>query len=558
MQGDILQLKKSNCKNCYKCIRECPVKSIKFSEHQAHIIPDECILCGMCFVVCPQNAKQIRDDTALVKEQIKNGRRVVASVAPSFISDFDVKGIEAVEAMLQKLGFDRAEETAAGAFMVKSEYENIIREGRQDVIISSCCHSINTLIQKYFPDALPYLAHTLSPMQAHAKYIKEQDPDAFVVFIGPCISKKSEWEEYGIVDAALTFDELRDWLGEEKISPADVENIDLNPKRSRFFPVPGGIIKSMDTEHTDYTYLAVDGVKNCIEAIREICNGNLNHCFVEMNACEGGCINGPATEKYRHARLECRNAVNRYADSKKTDFDVRLTESIDKKFDYIGVKLQKPGEKIITEILAKMGKTLPEHELNCGACGYNTCRDKAVAIYNGKAEIGMCLPYIKERAESFSDTIINNTPNGIFVLDENLNIQQINHAALQLFHLDNAKSIVNTPIVDYLDPTDYVTIMNDGKPILEKRHYLKEYNKYVEESITYDKDYHIIISIMKDITQEEEESRQKEEIKLQTVEITDKVIEKQMRVVQEIASLLGETTAETKIALTKLKDTMIK
>lgn len=558
MPSNILQLKKSNCKNCYKCIRECPVKSIKFSEHQAHIIPDECILCGMCFVVCPQNAKQIRDDTALVKEQIKNGRRVVASVAPSFISDFDVNGIETVEAMLQQLGFDKAEETAAGAFMVKSEYENIIREKRQEVIISSCCHSINTLIQKYFPDALPYLAHTLSPMQAHAKYIKEQDPDAFVVFIGPCISKKSEWEEYGIVDAALTFDELRDWMQEEGISPADMENIDPDPKRSRFFPVPGGIIKSMDTENTGYSYLAVDGVTNCIEAIREICNGNPKNCFVEMNACEGGCINGPATEKYRHSRIQCQSAVHRYADGEKTDFDVHLSEPIDKDFDYIGIKMQKPGEKIITEILAKMGKTLPEHELNCGACGYNTCRDKAVAIYNGKAEIGMCLPYIKERAESFSDTIINNTPNGIFVLDENLNIQQINHAALQMFHLDSTKGVVNAPIVDYLDPTDYVTIMNDGKPILEKRHYLKEYDKYVEESITYDKDYHIIISIMKDITQEEEESRQKEELKLQTVEITDKVIEKQMRVVQEIASLLGETTAETKIALTKLKDTMIK
>ena len=551
-----LQLKKSNCKNCYKCIRNCPVKSIKFADGQANIIPDECILCGRCFVNCPQDAKQIRDDVPRVKEMIASGKKVIASVAPSFIAEFPLMDFAAMKDALLKLGFADAQETAIGATIVKTEYEKMIASGKHDVIISSCCHSVNALIQKYYPSVLPYLADVLSPMLAHCRVIKEENPGACAVFIGPCISKKEEAELYGECDVALTYEELEAWMNEAGVVPAGDSTEPDEGKRGRFFPIKGGIIKSMHTENTGFTYLAVDGVQNCIAAIKEIESGALKNCFIEMNACEGACINGPAISHHHKPLLSGEVKVVAFAG----DDEFRVAMPIDtfKNIPYIGTHEKIPGEAAIKEILAKMGKTSPEQELNCGSCGYPTCREKAIAVYQGKADLSMCLPFLKEKAETFSGYVINNTPNAIFVLDENLCVQQINKAGCALFNLKTPSDILGYPIVRLLNPADYLGVMTSGVPIKEKKHYLAEYKKYVAETIVYDHEYHIVFSIMRDITSEEERQSERSELCNKTVAITNEVIEKQMRVVQEIASLLGETTAETKIALTQLKDALQK
>ena len=551
-----LQLKKSNCKNCYKCIRNCPVKSIKFADGQANIIPDECILCGRCFVNCPQDAKQIRDDVPRVKEMIASGKKVIASVAPSFIAEFPLMDFAAMKSALLKLGFADAQETAIGATIVKTEYEKMIASGKHDVIISSCCHSVNALIQKYYPSVLPYLADVLSPMLAHCRVIKEENPGACAVFIGPCISKKEEAELYGECDVALTYEELEAWMNEAGVVPAGDSTEPDEGKRGRFFPIKGGIIKSMHTENTGFTYLAVDGVQNCIAAIKEIESGALKNCFIEMNACEGACINGPAISHHHKPLLSGEVKVVAFAG----DDEFRVAMPIDtfKNIPYIGTHEKIPGEAAIKEILAKMGTTSPEQELNCGSCGYPTCREKAIAVYQGKADLSMCLPFLKEKAETFSGYVINNTPNAIFVLDENLCVQQINKAGCALFNLKTPSDILGSPIVRLLNPADYLGVMTSGVPIKEKKHYLAEYKKYVAETIVYDHEYHIVFSIMRDITSEEERQSERSELCNKTVAITNEVIEKQMRVVQEIASLLGETTAETKIALTQLKDALQK
>ena len=551
-----LQLKKSNCKNCYKCIRNCPVKSIKFADGQANIIPDECILCGRCFVNCPQDAKQIRDDVPRVKEMIASGKKVIASVAPSFIAEFPLMDFAAMKDALLKLGFADAQETAIGATIVKTEYEKMIASGKHDVIISSCCHSVNALIQKYYPSVLPYLADVLSPMLAHCRVIKEENPGACAVFIGPCISKKEEAELYGECDVALTYEELEAWMNEAGVVPAGDSTEPDEGKRGRFFPIKGGIIKSRHTENTGFTYLAVDGVQNCIAAIKEIESGALKNCFIEMNACEGACINGPAISHHHKPLLSGEVKVVAFAG----DDEFRVAMPIDtfKNIPYIGTHEKIPGEAAIKEILAKMGKTSPEQELNCGSCGYPTCREKAIAVYQGKADLSMCLPFLKEKAETFSGYVINNTPNAIFVLDENLCVQQINKAGCALFNLKTPSDILGSPIVRLLNPADYLGVMTSGVPIKEKKHYLAEYKKYVAETIVYDHEYHIVFSIMRDITSEEERQSERSELCNKTVAITNEVIEKQMRVVQEIASLLGETTAETKIALTQLKDALQK
>ncbi len=554
--ADYLTLRKSNCKNCYKCIRHCPVKSIRFSGNQAHIIGNECILCGQCFVVCPQNAKQIKDDTEKVKVLLQSGAPVYVSLAPSFAANYKGVGIESMREALKKLGFFDVEETAIGATIVKKEYEKLLKDEQRDIVISSCCHSINLLIQKYFPTVLPYLADVLSPMQAHCKDIKKRNPLAKTVFIGPCVSKKDEADYYaGITDAVLTFEELTNWLNAEHIE-LKAERDTEEKSRARFFPTTGGILKTMECDAADYTYLAIDGVENCIAALREIENGGIKHAFIEMSACVGSCVGGPVMEKNHRSPIKDYAAIASYAGKK--DFDVDMPDSVEirKQFGIIEKKLPTPTETEISSILRQMGKFKEADELNCGSCGYDTCREKAIAIYQGKAEISMCLPFLKDKAESFSDNIVNNTPNGLFVLNENLEVQQINASARKIMNIRSESDVLGEQVIRIMDPKPFMDVLNTGKDLRDFRTYLAEYNKYVKYTIIHDKDYHLLICIMRDETEEQTARRQKDDFSRQTVEIADKVVEKQMRIVQEIASLLGETAAETKIALSKLKESI--
>lgn len=551
---ECLQTKKSNCKNCYKCIRHCPVKSLKFTDGQAHIVRDECVLCGECYVVCPQSAKQIRSDIEKAKQLVLQND-VYVSLAPSFVSWFHNKSIQGMEQALIKLGFKGADETAKGAYIVKREYESMIENKESRIIISSCCHTVNTLIQRHYTDAIPYLSDVMSPMLAHAQMLKNEHKGCKVVFVGPCISKKDEAEKYeGYVDVVLTFDELEEWMSLENIT-IDSSEKECSEGRTRSFPISGGIISSMDKSDS-YHYMVVDGMENCINALENIGSEELNNCFIEMSACRGSCINGPVARRKSNNIVGSILAVNENTGAEDFKIPVPDPESLKIKMRFEGVHKIMPGSTAIEEILKKMGKTSKEQELNCGSCGYDTCRAKAMAVLNGKADLTMCLPYLKEKAESFSDAIIKNTPNGVIVMNEELEIQQINSAAKEIFNLSPTTELFGSPVVRILDPADYILTLKEGKNCYYRQKYFAEYQKYVDETIIYDKEYHVIIVIMKDVSKEEKIKTQKNKQSEAAIEIADKVVEKQMRVVQEIALLLGETTAETKIALTKLKETM--
>ncbi len=551
-----LTLKKSNCKNCHKCIRHCPVKAIKFSGSQAHIIGNECILCGHCFVVCPQNAKQIASETEKVRVLLQSGEKVIVSLAPSFIANYRGRGIGAMRKAMKALGFYDVEETAVGATIVKNEYERMLLEEKRDIIITSCCHSINLLIQKYFPSLLPYLADVISPMQAHCKDIKERYPDAKTVFIGPCVAKKDEAEYYsGIVDAVLTFEELTNWLKEENIEIPEETDSDDN-SRARFFPTTGGILKTMSCDMAGYNYISLDGVENCINALKDIECAKVHKCFIEMSACVGSCVGGPVMEKWNSSPISDYTAVSEFAGRKDFVVNQPQTVKLKKSFPYIEHQLQMPSDDEIANAMYQMGKFKLSDELNCGSCGYNTCREKAIAVCQGKAEISMCLPFLKDKAESFSDNIVKNTPNGIIVLNEQLEVQQINQSAQKLMNIRSASDVLGDTVVRILDPSVFAEALNTKQSVRNKRMYMAEYKKYVEQTVVYDRDSHLLIGIMRDVTKEEQEREKKENISRQTVEVADKVVDKQMRIVQEIASLLGETAAETKIALSKLKETI--
>ncbi|MBR5305416.1 MAG: 4Fe-4S binding protein [Oscillospiraceae bacterium] len=554
--ANCLTLKKSNCKSCYKCIRHCPVKAIRFSGNQAYIIGNECILCGQCFVVCPQNAKEITSEIEKVKMFLQSGVPVVVSLAPSFVANYEGAGIGAMKDALKKLGFYDVEETAMGATVVKNEYERMLKEDDRDVLISSCCHSVNLMIQKHYPQALEFLADVVSPMQAHCKDIKSRIPEAKTVFIGPCVAKKDEAEYYeGIVDAALTFEELTQWLKEERI---EIEKtIDSEEKsKTRVFPTTGGVLRTMAQDMPGYTYIAIDGVENCEQALKDIIEGKVHKCFIEMSACVGSCVGGPIMEKHRRMSITDTMEIIGFAGDKDFEINQPKPHELQKIFEHIPQRTIVPSEFEIMSVLRQMGKTNAEQELNCSSCGYNTCREKAIAVCQGKAEISMCMPFLKHRAESFSDNIVKNTPNGIIVLNDKLEVQQINDAACRIMNIKHATDVMGDLVVRILDPISFMKVLTTGQSICDQRVYLAEYKRYIEQTIFMDRELNLIIGIMRDVTEEETQRRKKEDINQQTLEIADQVVDKQMRIVQEIAYLLGETAAETKIALSKLKESI--
>ena len=443
--NNIIRLRNVECHDCYKCIRNCPVKAIRYSDGRAEIVNAECILCGECVVTCPKRGDFVSSQTGDIRKAIESGRRVVASVAPSFISDIAVGSIQGMKETLMRLGFADAQETALGAEIVSREYERIMKDEEMSLLISSSCTSVVMLVQRHYPDLVHYLAPVKSPMVLHCEMMKQQDPDALTVFIGPCYAKKYEAENSASVDYAITFFELKEWMREVDVEPVFVEADPKDRKRARRYPRQDGLVKSM-TPVEGWNRVAIDGVNDCISALNEIRLGGVSKTFLEMTACEGSCVNGPAIRKNRYEnRIRGTVAVNEYSGN--DDFHITTELPLDCVYKEEPVRKREITEEEIQAVLERLGKDRPGNSLNCGCCGYATCRQMAKAICRDMAQIEMCLPYLREKAESHSKEIIEST-----------------------------------------------------------------------------------------------------------LQAADKVIDKQMRVVQDIASLLGETTAETKLVLTKLKE----
>lgn len=554
-----LEFKEAKCKNCYKCLKNCPVKAIRIEENQAKIIEERCILCGKCTLICPQNAKRVHSELEEVKELLKSNK-VIASVAPSFVSSFNLNNFACINNALKKLGFAFGEETARGAQAVIKEYEKLLKEKKYKNFITSCCPSVNNMISTYYPNALKYLAPVDSPAIAHAKILKEENPDCKIVFVGPCIAKKKECKESRLIDGVLTFEDLIELFKENNIN---IEEISGNEKTSwnkeRFFPISRGIIKSFDKLIDGYEYIAIDGVERCKEALAGI--DNLENVFLELNTCQGSCINGPCSLNKDNTAIIANSKVRNYVKNNASLDEKILTnqeKEIDITHEYKNQKINaiEPTEEQIKEVLAKTGKYTKEDELNCGACGYSTCREKAWAVINGYADIEMCLPYMRERAENMSNEIIQNSPNGIVVIDKDFNIIDINNKAKNLLGIKKFKP-KETSILECVDENiDFIEALSEKRNVYTKQIKISKTNLYVELSVNYMKEHNMIFAIMKDITDKVNYNEKLKEVKLETIATTDEVIKKQMRVAQEIASLLGETTAEAKVALVNLRKTL--
>ena len=562
--ADYLEFKNAKCKDCYKCLRECPVKAIEVKNHQARIIESRCILCGHCTLICPQNAKIVHSSLNEIKQILNSGAKVVASVAPSFLSSFGLKDFNVFKIALAKVGFFDAEETAYGAELVTQQYKALLESKQFKNFITSACPAVCRLIQAYYPKALQYLAPVDSPMIAHAKMLRKQHPDAKVIFIGPCIAKKREAIESGSIDGVLTYDDMQELFAEKNIVLDEIINISLENKKgtaclSKAYPISHGIIKAFPELPKGYDYMAVDGPDRCVDALQNI--DNLENVFLEMNICKDGCVNGPCSlsVNIKGGSIKATSDVLKYykndirtlAPHKYEEHDIDLN----KLYPRIRNNSMPPPEREIKCILAKIGKHKPEDELNCSACGYDTCRDKAWAVYNGYTDVEICLPYMRERAESLSYEIIQHSPNGIILLDSDFYIQDINDKGRELLGINDPHA-EGRHAKDFFNLTDFIIAYNEKRNVMVEKMFVPSTGKYVDMAITYLKDQNMLFGILMDVSSQVNYDMEINKVKMETLKTTDEVIKKQMRVAQEIASLLGETTAETKVALLKLKKTL--
>lgn len=561
---NIIDFKNASCKHCYKCVRTCSVKAIRVKNAQAQIMTDYCVLCGHCLEVCPQNAKTFASDLEMVKAYLAAGKKVALSIAPSYLGIFDYDRPGQVICALKKLGFTYVRETAEGAALVTDAYQKLMDEGQMENIITTCCPSVNDLVEKYYPELIGDMAPVVSPMIAHGMLMKKlYGDDVKLVFAGPCVAKKEEAREdertEGYIDAVITFAELEDWFKEAGIDVFDCEEMPVdnpNPKINRLYPVRKGVMTSVDTGHATggYTMFDIDGMENCRELFEEMKEGRLKHCFIEANMCEGGCIKGPAINKLKISRFESTIEIEKQVQHQPASLlEEAVTLDLHKVFYSRMLRDDLPTEEQIRRILKATGKNNKDEELNCGACGYPSCREKAIAVFQGKAEQEMCLPYAYETANSMSNVVMETTPNMILIVDDQLKIMEMNKKAEEVFGVDRETAIKTMYVFELLDASDFESVLNRHTPIYRKKIYLDAYQMTVLETIVYVASLDAALAIFQDVTADEKEMQKQMETKMEVVDIAQEVIEKQMMVAQEIAGLLGETTAETKAILTKLR-----
>lgn len=509
----IIDFFKSNCKNCYACVRACPVNAIQVQAEQAKIVKERCIGCGKCLKVCPKNAKHVQSELEKVKTYLKQEGKVVASVAPSFAALFD-KGSEKLPAALKKLGFDVVEETVVGAELVTEVYEAYSKMPGDQCYMTSCCPTVNALIQKHYPEIIPFLIPVVSPAACHGKMIKRHyGKETKVVFIGPCLSKKIEGIEEESIDAVLTFEELLEWIKEEKIDWENLQTMpfDATEERQRRYPIVGGMTHTIKDQSLPRKIIQIDGVDECIDMMPHIMKGAFKNTLIEIHGCRQSCISGAGMPQDGVNIYERRERIKKYAEEQSIEVapeeEKTTTDSINlhKEFHNLKHQLKIPSEEEIESILNSIGKETKLDELNCGSCGYKTCRDKAIAVFNDMAEPNMCLPFMRQKAETLTNIIFEATPNLIIMVNEALEVIEINPAARNFFDL--SKDISNRlPVSALMDEESFKEVRRMKKSILNQKIFLHGIDATVVQSIIWS-DYHaIMVWIANDVTYDEKKT----------------------------------------------------
>ena len=561
----VMNFSSTDCKNCYKCVRTCALKAIEVIDNRAHIISERCVACGHCLMVCPQNARDVKSSLSQVMAVLQTSREVVVSIAPSYRGYFEKSG-QFFIAALRNLGFSRIEETAIGAEVVTMAYEDYVKKTNKRELITTCCPSTVRLIERYYSDLIPNMIPIVSPMIAHGKMIKALNKEAYTVFVGPCVSKICEAlsdDSFQDIDAVLTFDELTNYMEECHVSRDTLkpESPDaVGTLRGAKYPVVGGVLNSMRPilDERGLEVLRVHGMEQSMEVLEALREGRLKNVCIEINSCAESCIAGPGGHNQVGNVFTRLQGIQRYLRESKTEtlprispyHDVKVT--LDKHFKNKQVVIHTATEAQIKQIFESMGKLEKKDELNCGACGYKTCREKAIAVINGMSQIDMCLPYTRSIAERMSNEIFYNSPNSILIVDRHARILDLNPQAEQRFGY-KAELMKGKPIGIMMEDTVFTHALKEKVSIEKEKVSLETFDFIGYRDVIYLEKQQALLILFSDITEEEKRKQALTVLKGNTLDLTQSIIDKQMRVAQEIASLLGETTAETKVAIMKLK-----
>jgi iron only hydrogenase large subunit-like protein/uncharacterized Fe-S cluster-containing protein len=550
----------ARCRDCYRCLRSCPVKAIRMERGQAYVDNKRCIACGTCIRECPQQAKSFRHDIDVAQGFIDNDYLVAASIAPSFAAVYSGWQRSRLASALRALGFRYVGQTSHGAYQISAHSRELVGKNGGKAYVATACPALVNYIEKYQPELLDYFLPLVSPMVAHARMLKKKlGKEIKVVFFGPCVAKKSELfrpDVAGDVDCVLTFRELSTWLEQKNINLSTCEESSFDEKplpSAQLYPLPGGLIKTagLEDDGLNMNLLRVDGVENVKELLKDIPNES-GYTLIEPLFCSQGCINGPGISMEKNL-FERRKDIIEYDREIQGGHEIPVLEDAGLFTAVLqhGESVVRPvTEEEIQQVLERTGKSDPQQQLNCGACGYDSCREKAIAVVLGMAEPEMCIPFMRRLAERRTDQIFTTTPNGILMLDEELKILGVNPAFKKFFLCSDA--VMGRHVSYLMDPAPFEKLIAgvaDSLDITVTHHH---YNLLCRELLYVLKQERQIVGIFVNITGQQEQEKKLNDIRSQTIEQANELLQHQIKMAQNMAQFLGESTARGEELVRKL------
>lgn len=550
---------KRECQDCYKCLRNCPVKAIKVEGGYATVIAELCTLCGQCVEVCPNNAKRVRDDLPRARQLLSIKPKVIVSLAPSFVAEFPGIAPGQMVGALRRLGFHGVSETALGAQQVSAHVARLFAEEPGRVLLSSACPTVVAYLQKHRPELAGLITPLLSPLLTHCRMLRSlYGPEIGIVFIGPCIAKKTEADTHPeLLEVALTFDDLRRWLEQEKIDLAAVvpaaedRFIPEAADEGAIYPIDGGMIAGVKANCTvtDAAFMSFSGIGTLQRALNGLEKLRTSSgLFVELLACEGGCVNGPRVRDRSQTackRLEVLNYSPYPAGQIPRRADVDIHEPIPVR----PAALPAFTDQQVREALMTVGKVTLDDELNCGGCGYDTCREFGKAMLTQKAERAMCVTFMRKLALKKANALIQKMPSAVVIVDQELKVIETNDSFLKLVVRDGQAEppAIEGAALSSLVPFHslFASVLRTGEDIVDRD--LRFRDTILHISIFTIEKHLVVGGIIQDITRP---AVQKEQV----IKRAQEVIQKNLATVQKIAYLLGENAAESEITLNSIID----
>ncbi len=550
-----------SCQDCYKCIRECPVKAIRIESNKAYIIEDRCVYCGHCTQVCPAGAKKIRDGLTRAQLTLDRNPKVYLSLAPSYVSEFENIPTSTLIAAIKHLGFTGVSETALGAEVVSARTEEFLNAEEKGIYISSACPVVVDYIRKYSAEYVPNITPIVSPMLAHAKILRKlYGEDVKVIFAGPCIGKKMEADDFSnLIDVVITFKDLKVWFEKEGVDLQDEiwsqKEEKFEPYRSKLgalYPIEGGMIDGLHKMEKPVLNMAFSEIATIREVLKNIKPDSYNQTiFLELLACKGGCVNGPAKLKSTSPAIKRYEVINQsdMGDPKEDFKELDLGIAFSKDIQTIHKEY---SEEEIKQALSLVGKLSAQDELNCSCCGYDSCRDFAVALIEGLAEDNMCASYMRKIAHDKATVLLHKIPAGVLLVNSDLKIMDMNQHCAALLGPDImdvyevCPGLNGAPLKNICSfETLFKTVLSTGKEIKERQ--IKDGDKTWILSIYNIQQHKLVFGLLQDL---QDPGVKKEWI----IEKTKEVIRNHMLTVQQVAGLLGENAAFTDATLKSVID----